>query len=167
MLGVQGRFGIAMMPEAKKELKLTKDQEKKMQEAVKELGASANAGALPSGFDLMNPMSALDPKIEEILDETQKKRMEEMFLWVNGGFALLDAKAATALELTDDQKAAAKALDSERRKKMMSSLGAGASGYKAIKKDTEECGVKLLALLTPDQAKKLEELKGKQFKFRK
>jgi len=167
MLGVQGRFGIAMMPEAKKELKLTKDQEKKMQEAVKELGASANGGSLPSGFDLMNPMSALDPKIEEILDETQKKRMEEMFLWVNGGFALLDAKVAIALELTDEQKAAAKELDSVRRKAMMEQMRAGMSGYKAMKKDAEECGVKLLALLTPEQAKKFEELKGKQFKFRK
>jgi len=167
MLGVQGRFGIAMMPEAKKELKLTKDQEKKMQEAVKELDASTHGGALPSGFDLMNPMSALDPKIDEILDETQKKRMEEMFLWVNGGYALLDARSAAALELTDEQKTAAKEIDAERRKEMMDSLRAGASGYKAIKKKTEECGVKLFALLTPDQVKKFDELKGKQFKFRK
>ena len=158
---------IAMMPEAKKELKLTKDQEKKMNQAVNEMGDSANGGALPAGFDMMNPMASLDPKLDDILDETQKKRMEEMFLWVNGGYALLDAKVATALELTDEQKAAAKALESERKKEMMSLLAAGASGYKSIKKNAEECGVKLLALLTPDQAKKFEELKGKQFKFRK
>jgi hypothetical protein len=55
LMGVNGRFSIVMMPEAKKELKITKDQDKKMQEAVKELQASTQGGTLPPGFDMMNP----------------------------------------------------------------------------------------------------------------
>ena len=158
---------IAMMPESKKELKLTKEQEKKMQEAVNELGNAANGGALPSGFDLMNPMASLDPKLEGILDDTQKKRLEEMFLWVNGGFSLLDARVAAVLELTDEQKDAAKILESERKKEMLDQMRAGPSGYKAMKQKAEETGAKLLALLMPEQAKKYEAMKGKPFKFRK
>lgn len=167
ILGINGRFMVATMPEAKKELKVTKEQDKKLQEAVKEMGAAAQGGALPPGYDMMNPMGVLDPKIEEILDETQKKRLEEMFLWVNEGYALLDKKVAAALELTDEQKSAVKDIDSERRKSVMEGMSAGPSGYKGLKKKVEECCAKMLTVLTPEQTKKFEEMKGRPFKFRK
>ena len=166
-MGVDGRFMIATSPDVRKELKITKEQDKKLQEAVKEMGASAQGGALPPGFDMMNPMGMLDPKLEEILDETQKHRLEELFVQSNGGYALLDKKVAAALELTDEQKSAVKEIDSERRKAVMDGMSAGASGYKGLKKKVEECGAKMLAVLTPEQTKKLEEMKGKPFKFRK
>jgi Spy/CpxP family protein refolding chaperone len=116
---------------------------------------------------MMNPTTVLDPKLEEILDEAQKKRLGEMFLWVNGGFALIDKGIAATLDLTDEQKASVKEIDSERRKAVMEGMTSGPSGLKGLKKKMEECGAKMLAVLTPDQAKKLEELKGKEFKFRK
>jgi Spy/CpxP family protein refolding chaperone len=90
-----------------------------------------------------------------------------MFLWVNGGFALLDKGVAATLELTDEQKAAVREIDSERRKAVMEGMNSGPSGLKGLKKKMEECGAKMLTVLTPDQTKKFEELKGKEFKFRK
>ena len=165
--GLQGRTMLVISPDTKKELKITKEQDKRVQEAMKAMQQSLqSAGSI--SFDLFNPLAALDSKLPEILDDEQEKRLEELFIQANGGFALADAKVADALSLTDEQKSSVKAIKSESMSELMRGMQAArsTSSVKELEKKQGEYSEKMLALLQPEQKQKLETMKGKPFKFK-
>jgi Spy/CpxP family protein refolding chaperone len=169
--GMKGRLMIVMMPDAKKELKITREQDKQIQEAIKKADAEIRAGGLPAGMnmmDMMNPMAMMDPILVPILDDVQKIRLEELFLQVNGGHALTDATVAAAMELDDDQKAQIKAIKAEASQDLLSRMSGlrSQSAANELKKKQKEFGDKMLAVLRPEQAAKFETAKGKPFKFK-
>jgi len=162
-----GRGMIAMNPDCAKELKITKDQQKKIDEAIKELQKRISAGDY-TGMNMMNPMAAIDAPIEAILDETQKARLEELFIQKNDGFALTDKRVATKLELTEDQIAEIKKIDRESKPeltKLLQNMRSNSDKDK-LKAKEKEVSLQFIAVLTPEQAAKFETFKGKPFKFK-
>jgi Spy/CpxP family protein refolding chaperone len=168
-VGMTGRFMLVMMPDAKKELKITKEQDKQIQQVMKEANDAARSGQMPAGFDFMNPMGHLDPKLASILTPEQAARLEELFVQANGGFSLLDSKVSTALGLSDEVNGQIKELNSEAAAEQMRTLQGGMrskADADKLKKVRADYGAKMLALLSPEQAKKFETMKGKPFKFK-
>lgn len=162
-----GRGMLVLAPDSGKELKVTKEQNKKIQAAIQESEKRTRAGDF-SGFDMNNPMAFLDPTLEEILTLEQKARLEELFIQRNGGSALLDKKVAAAMELTETQTESVKAIDREARPetmKLMMNLRSKKDADK-LKEHQKAIGLKMLAVLTPEQSAKFEAAKGKPFKFK-
>ncbi len=166
MTGATSRLMLVMTPDVKKEIKVTKDQDKKIQEAIKAMQAEVQAGTRP--MDLSDPMGSFDLDFTPILDDAQRMRLEELFIQANSGYALIDPKVAVALGLTNEQKQSVKTAKTEALTELMKLMGEmrSASAMKALKKRHEEIGVKMLDILTADQKTKLETLKGKPFKFK-
>ncbi len=166
MTGATSRLMISMMPDAKKELKVTKDQDKKIQEAVKTAQKEIEAGTRQ--IDLSDPMGSMDIDFEPIFTEPQRSRLEELFIQANSGYALTDPKVAAALALTDEQREKAATAKSDATLELIKLMGEmrTASAMKAMKKRHIELGDKMLEILTADQKTKLETLKGKPFKFK-
>ena len=166
MIGATSRLMLTMSPDVKKELKVTKDQDKKIQEAMKVMQAELQSGSRQ--IDLSDPMGSMDLDLTPILDPAQRTRLEELYLQANSGYALADPKVAAALALTDEQKEKAATAKSEATTELMKLMGEmrSNSAVKALKKRQLELGDKMLEILTAEQKTKLETLKGKPFKFK-
>lgn len=166
--GNTSRMMLAIAPDSSKELKITKDQNRKIQDALKEMQKGMQGGGVPSGFDMMNPMAGMDAKIDEILTDIQKVRMEELFVQKNGGMSLTDAKVAAALVLTEEQTVQIKALSDDARTAVMEMAMKvrSNSDMKKMKEKQKEFGDKMLQLCTTEQLAKFETMKGKPFKFK-
>ena len=102
-----------------------------------------------------------------ILLSEQQKRLQEIYVQVNGTQALNDADVAAAIGLTDDQKAKMDTIRDEagnERRDLFQNAGDDREGMMekmtALQKQTEE---KLVAVLSADQQTKFAELKGKPF----
>ena len=167
-IGTTPRMMLAMSPDVKKEIKLTKDQEKKILTAMQDFAKSAQSGQFGAGFNMANPMAAMDPLLEPILNDAQKQRLEELFIQLNGGYALTDPKVAAALELADGQKEQVEAIDKEATEELTGMLSSVKSNkdLKAAKAKHKEFGEKIRALLTAEQAAKFVAMQGKAFKFK-
>lgn len=164
--GNTNRTLLAMMPDVKKELKVTKDQDKKIQAAMKDLQEKAQSGQI--AIDFTDPMSSFDIDFGPILDDAQKLRLEELYAQYNGGFALADSKVSRALAINEETLAAIKAIKAtaarELPQMLMQARSAGAA--KEADKKREEFSQQMLALLTHEQKAKFETMKGKAFRFK-
>ena len=164
--GTTNRLMLTMMPDVKKELKISKDQDKKIQEAVKTMQEQAEAGQIR--IDFTDPMASMDVDFTTILDDAQKARLEELFVQYNGGFALADPKVVTALGLSEDVVAQVKSIKGAASRELLQvmSQARSTSAVKAADKKREEFSLQMLALLTDEQKAKFETMKGKAFKFK-
>jgi hypothetical protein len=112
-------------------------------------------------------------KLAEILLPHQIKRLNEIFLQQAGIAALQDEDTAAELGISETQKARlaeVRQANDDARSALMRELFQGGGGggdrdanrakFEAAQKSGE---AKLLAVLTPDQQKKFEALKGKPF----
>ncbi len=118
--------------------------------------------------------------LAELLSEAQSKRLDEIALQLMGLRALSDADVAKKLKMTPDQKKgvedAFKAADDDRRK-MFEELRAGGgnggggggngAGFEAMREKMDEArkksDEKVLAVLSADQKKQFDGMKGKPF----
>jgi hypothetical protein len=109
--------------------------------------------------------------LAELLTEAQSKRLDEIALQLMGVRALTNEDVAKKLKLTSDQKKsvedAFKAADDDRRKMFeeMRAAGGGGGGFEGLREKMEAAGKKTdataLAVLSADQKKQFEEMKGK------
>lgn len=164
---IAGRGMIAMNPDCAKELKITKEQQKKFEQALKDMQTRMAAGDY-SGIDITNPFSAIDTGLETVLDDAQKARLEELFIQKNEGLALTDKHVAAKMELSEEQIAEINRIDKESKPeltKIMQNMRSN-SDVNKIKAKQKEISLLLLAVLLPAQTEKFELLKGKPFKFK-
>jgi len=166
LTGVYARTSLASMPDVKKEIKLTKDQDKKLTEALNALQADMQSGKI--SFDFANPLSGIDAQLETILDDAQKVRLEELYLQANGGYALTDKKVAAWIELSDEQKALIQSRNQTASSEIMNMAMAARSNdaVKQMRKRKTELGESMLEVLNAAQKEKFEKGKGKAFKFK-
>lgn len=111
--------------------------------------------------------------LTELLTESQSKRLDEIALQLMGVRALSNVDVTKKLKLTSDQKKgvedAFKAADDDRRKMFeeMRAGGGGRDGFEAMREKFDEArkkgDAKVLAVLTADQKKQFDEMKGKPF----
>jgi len=184
-MGGGGVGFLLMSPQVQKELKLSEDQVAKIGEINREAFA-AFAGGGQRGQNLSDEERAKrdeerakrteenNKKLLAVLDADQTTRVKQIQLWVGGTAGVANnEEAAKELKLTDDQKAAFKAISEEARKKRQELGGGGRGGsdeerakrreqFTSLQKDTEaEC----LAVLTDEQKSQFAKMRGPKFEL--
>ncbi len=112
-------------------------------------------------------------QLEEVLLPQQIERLQEISLQIRGIQALDDPKVAEKLGLTEEQKsklAEARQGQADKMRERMREMfqgGGGAQGNirEAMGKMREEMEEEILAVLSSDQQKKFEEMKGADFEM--
>jgi hypothetical protein len=109
------------------------------------------------------------PKVEEILDETQRTRLKEISYQAAGPEIYTNTDVVAALKLTDEQKekiaTAKKDLDTKRRE-LFASAGPGGGGgdiREKMQELTASFNKSAEETLTDEQKTELTKLKGKEF----
>lgn len=155
---------VLMLPEAKKELKLTKEQDKKLDTMVQNL--KPDFAGLTPGKSLFD---GIDREIGTILDEKQHARLVELWIQREGAFVLLLDEIADRLELAADQKSKLSEIAGAYSGKLMEAMQKGLRSRADVKKIQDmqaEHEKQMIALLTEAQAAKFEQMKGKKFTFK-
>lgn len=116
--------------------------------------------------------AAMQEKIDKMLDAKQKARLKELSLQNRGATALEDDEVIAALKITDEQKQKLADVREEGNKLLeeaMKSLRSGGGDAGEARKKMgamrKELTDKALAVLTPDQLKQFEKMKGTKFDF--
>jgi hypothetical protein len=115
-------------------------------------------------------------KLAEILLPHQSKRLNEIYVQQNGLNALQDEDIAKDLNISEAQKAKLAEVRDANRTAMFEQMrgGGGAPGggggdreafFARMQEYRKQADAKLLAVLTPDQQKKFEAMKGKPFEM--
>jgi Spy/CpxP family protein refolding chaperone len=174
-----GRFGrlftlpkvtLAQLEEVRDELKLTDEHQKQIEQLNDELAEGMRTAFQDAGGDwdkmraAMNKAQAeVNEKLDKLLDPTQRKRMQEIYIQVNGAGALQDESVAQALQLTDEQK---EKLEEVRDQSRDDFMNAGLRDLddearaKKIEELTKSRDDKLVAVLTEEQRADFSEMKG-------
>lgn len=116
--------------------------------------------------------SVVQEKVDKMLDDKQKARLKELSLQNRGATALEDDEVITALKITDEQKQKLADVREEGNKLLEQAMQALRSGGGDIGEARRKMGAmrkeltdKALAVLTPEQLKQFEKLKGTKFDF--
>jgi Spy/CpxP family protein refolding chaperone len=111
-------------------------------------------------------------QVDGILDDSQTERLKELSLQSRGAQALEDDEVAAALNISDEQKeklTEVREEGSQALQEAFQKLRGGGGDQGDIRKKMSELrnnlSEKALAILTPDQRKQFEKMKGTKFDF--
>lgn len=152
-------------PEIKAELKLTSDQEKKILDAF-EGSLQVDGDRIMLTLTPEADLDGMEKEAAKALSEDQRKRLDEAWIQELEGLALADEAVAKKLALTSDQKKSVEKVVAETAERLQELFMAGhdEGTQKEAAALRKEGGKKMLALLTADQSKVYEGLKGKPLK---
>jgi len=152
----------AFSPVVRKELKITDAQYKKLQDAF-EGQVEAEGERVMVRITSDTPMEDMTAAAMKVLDTEQVKRLNEIWLQNIGAAAILDPAIAKELGVTADQRQKSEALADKIADELMSLMqdGPNPDSMKKAQAVRKEAGKKFEALLTAEQLKKLEVMKGK------
>lgn len=174
-------IGLLMVEKVREEIELMPDQE----EALTKLRDSEPQGAPPNldfrsmseeertkAFAEMQERrkkreTEMREKLEEVLLPEQLERLEQISIQSRGPRALEDPAIAAKLNFTDEQKTKMEDVRSKSGERMRALFSSGdrdkmREGFEKLRKESEE---EVLAVLTADQRKQFEEMKGKPFEL--
>ena len=163
MGGPSAKSTVAIMPDVQKELKMTRDQKKQLQDAMMHLSPDT----IQMTGDMSSINDATDAKALASLDADQLARLDELWIQYNGAKVLTLKSIADKLVLTADQSSKIKDIWDTYSQVLMDGMQHARSqgAVNALKKKKQEANDAALALLTPDQAKSFAAMQGKPFKF--
>lgn len=185
MMGGPGGGGIGMLvnrPDVQTELKLTDDQKKKL-EAISQKARDDRRAMMEDmrggGGDrdaMMEKMRSMqttqDKAINEVLTAEQKKRVSELAVQMAGSRYAMTPEGEKALGITADQKSKLQELQRKQQEGMMAMFERMRNGevqreelQANMEKANKVMDEEIAKVLTAEQKTKLEELKGKPFKF--
>jgi Spy/CpxP family protein refolding chaperone len=171
-----GAAGFLMAPNVQKDLKLTDEQVKKVQETLREISESHQAdytALRDASPDVrLTKMTTLNEKVSDEVKKAlsfsaeQSKRFDQISLQARGVQAFANPTVAEKLNLTDDQKSKVREIVEATR-----TSGAGAVNKDASEQERTDARnkraatqkenlTKVHALLTDDQNKAWKELTG-------
>lgn len=162
-----GVANLLRVPKVQQELNLTEEQKTKLQQAIEKVYAQARQQPGGAREDMRARFQKLAQEVEKevqsVLDEKQFLRLKQIELQVQGTMrSLMDPDVAEALGLTDAQKDELRKAAEELRSQG-GGLERGASReqlmerFRDLQTKMEE---KAKSILTPEQQKKLDEMKG-------
>jgi Spy/CpxP family protein refolding chaperone len=163
--------GLLRAEEVQKALKLTDDQKAKLKAVFEEIGKSMQERGGPETFQKLR--EAASKKVNEVLDEGQRKRLMGILIQVQGAGAANDPMVAKELNVTDEQKKKLEEVRNDRSLVPSFRRGGEAGGQNGerpsreeiqarMEKMRKETDKKVMDILTPEQQKKLESLKGEK-----
>ncbi len=154
-----GPMATLQRPEIRKELKVSKDQVKQLDEIVKNLTKASESGNIQ-----INSLSKVDADMMAVLDEVQKQRYFELSIQIRGAIALTDPLVVDKLGLSVDQAASAKKIRKATQDKVLDAARKGSRDSKLMENESKALEKELTALLKDDQKKAFTELAGVIFK---
>ena len=154
-----GPFALLQRQDIRKELKLSKDQGKQLDEIGKNLTKTSESGGLQ-----LNSLQKVDDDMLAVLDDGQKQRFAEVRIQVRGATSLSDPAVAKALELTDDQKDAVKRIRKAAQSRLLDVMRKGNGDNGTMEKISKPEEKDLLAVLNEDQQKAFVKLAGVIYK---
>lgn len=182
MMGGGGLAGLLMMKEVCEEIKMDEDQtaelevmKKEIQESMRSLFEGRQGRERPdqaameaAGAKMRDMGKKMEEKLEELLDPNQMDRLLGLLAQQQGLMSLSNSMISTRLGITEEQKTKMSEMEKEAGEAMRSIFANGPPGpdsFAKMQTMRKEGEAKLLALLTDDQKKSLEDLKGETFKF--
>jgi hypothetical protein len=164
---------LAQLESVQKELKLSDEQTKQVAELNERLnedrrelfqgGAGGDRSQFREKWTKLNADAA--EAFNEILDDAQSARAQEIYVQVNGPSVVLDEQVAADLKLSDEQKKQLEEVISASREEFMGA-GLGDMEREAAAKKMEELTAgrdeKLLAVLNDDQRAQFEKMQGEK-----
>jgi hypothetical protein len=157
----------------KKELKVTDEQAKKLEEFAAQMREKRQGLRDMEPEERRAKMAELNKESEkalgEILNADQNKRLKQISYQVGGVGTFNNPDVVTALKITDDQKAEFQKIGQETFAQIRE-LMQGAGGppdedtMKKMRALQTEASEKAVKLLTEEQSKKWKEMIGEQFK---
>lgn len=158
------RIFSAFSPAVRTELKITEAQYRKMLDAF-EGQVEAEGDRVMVRITSDTPMEDMTAAALKVLDSAQVKRLREIWLQRIGAAAMLDPEVGKELGLTSDQRKKGEAIADKVAEELMSLMQGGPDpdSMKQAQALRKEAGKKLEAVLTAEQLKKLESMRGKPF----
>jgi hypothetical protein len=171
------QIDLAALPDVETALKLTDDQKTKVADLSEEFaderrggfGGGGGGGGFSEEARAARAKLNADyaAKLNEMLEEPQQKRLQEIYVQVNGTPVLLDDAIATALKITDEQKDDLNAALADQRQAMMDAFQdfrdmTDEERTEAQAKLNKERDDALLAVLSDDQKAQFEAMKGEK-----
>jgi hypothetical protein len=172
-----GKVALVQIQQVQQELELNDDQKKQVREIsekVREASPRRAQGATGEGDraqrrDQMQMVSRVvaeqEKKLDEVLNEDQRKRLEEISLQLTGVRALSRDEVAGKLNLSDQQKEKLQSMLREQRGQAGRGEGQQRPNLAAMRERRQQTEQQMLEVLTEEQKQKWEELKGKPFQF--
>ncbi len=168
------KVGLVQNEQVQQELKLTDEQKSKVDEIAARVreagpqrgqgGGEANREQLRERMQAMSRVVAEEEKkLDEVLDEQQKKRLDQISLQVTGVRALMRDEVASKLELSDEQKEKVQAALRAQR----GQGGGDRPDPAAFRERREQLEQQVMAVLSDEQKQKWEELKGEAFELQR
>jgi Spy/CpxP family protein refolding chaperone len=169
--GGMGMFGppsmarLASIEKVQDELKLTSEQKDKIKkindDGRAEMRKLLEGGGRPDPEKMRELGDEQANKLKEVLKDDQQKRLLGIFVQVRGNGAVMDPVVGKEIDLTDDQKS-----------KLREAMGpppeggrpAGGGG-ESFQARREKMDKEIASVLTDEQKKKLESLKGDKFEL--
>lgn len=154
-----GPMATLQRPEIRKELKVSKEQAKQLDEVMKSLTKASDSGNLQ-----FNSLSKVDADMVAVLDEAQKQRYFELSIQIRGAIAITDPLVVEKLGMSVDQAASAKKIRKATQDKVLDAARKGSRDSKLMENASKALEKELTALLTDDQKKAFADLGGVIFK---
>jgi hypothetical protein len=159
---------LLQLPDVQVELKLSDDQKAKAAAAIEKLAtgrseiiANVAKESGQRGAKIKELSDQAAAAVDAILDESQKQRLREVVIQVNGANELENEEVQLALQFTEAQKTQLKdvvrANNKTRRETMADFVG---DRWEKSQELQEEANRKLLEVLTPEQKKQFEAMQG-------
>jgi Spy/CpxP family protein refolding chaperone len=104
----------------------------------------------------------VDKKLDTVLLDHQKTRLNEIYIQARGTQALTDKEIATALNISDDQKKKIEATREENQRAQREAFTGGDFDPEKARTMRREADEKVLAVLTAEQRDKFEKMQGKK-----
>lgn len=172
--GAGGKVGLVQNPQVQQELKLTDEQKSKVSEIatrVREAGPQRGQGGGQGDREqireraqaLARVVADEEKKLDEILNDEQKTRLEQISLQVTGVRAINRDDVASKLGLSDEQKEKVQA--ALRVQRGQGGGGQGQPNAAALRERRQQLEEQVLAVLTDEQKQKWTELKGAPFEL--
>jgi hypothetical protein len=163
---------LKVSDEQKEKIKTINDETRDAMDAMRKEFAN---GGRPDREKVRKVMDEASDKLGKVLDESQQKRLMGVFLQVNGARALMDPAVEKALDITGDQKDKLHEMlapPQDGRADGRGDRGAakgegkgeakGEGGAGSFRERREKMDKEAMAVLTSDQKKKLDEMKGEK-----
>ncbi len=163
VLGKQIFYALAK--DIREELKITEAQMKKIVDAFQG-SLQVDGEQIMVMMDPSLDMDDCEKQAVKVLEEDQRKRLQEIWIQEIGAIAMVDDEIAKKLKLEDTQKKSVNKFLDEAAKELMDLFTSGEmhDQVKKSKAIREKASGKALEVLTEEQKKILESMKGKAFK---
>jgi Spy/CpxP family protein refolding chaperone len=164
---------IATLAEVQGDLKLSDEQKTRITEIYDQLRDDRRA-MFGTGFgkasEIFQRSEALNAeaatKVEALLDDAQRKRLQEIAIQQNGPRSLHDPAVVELLELSDEQKAKLSGVRDENRTEFESAFAQHGREWRRQAGDlVEKFDERLLAVLTPEQRERFDQLAGERLEI--